>query len=98
MAEVTGFIARFRKLSKTDEIITVFTCGCCYWFAHILCARFGGSMMYDPVANHFAAGIGGRVYDITGDVTDQYVCIPWSSFNDPIEKQRIEDCCIRFTK
>lgn len=55
-------------------------------------------MMYDPIVNHFAAQIENRIYDITGDVTDSYRMIPWSSFDDELEKQRIIDYCIDFTK
>ena len=99
MAEITEFISRFRSLSPSGEIIDVFTCGCCYWFAFILCERFQGTMMYDPVANHFAAGIQGRNYDITGDITDLYRMVPWEDYDfDPSARKRIEEYCIRFTK
>lgn len=50
----------------------VFLHGCCYWFAFILRERFGGSIMYDPVAGHFMIMIGTRLFDVRGDVTDQY--------------------------
>ena len=92
------FIRRFRLLSKHDDIVAVFTSGCCYWFAYILCARFGGVMMYDPVANHFAAGIGMRLYDITGDVTGTYNASEWSEFTDETARKRIEDYCITFVR
>lgn len=99
MGEVISFIARFRNLSDTDEIVDVFTRGCCYWFAFILCERFGGAMMYDPVANHFAAGIGGRIYDITGDVTEKMNAVPWATYaaDDDVHRKRIEKYCILFT-
>ena len=55
--------------------------------------------MYDPVANHFAAGIQGRNYDITGDITDLYRMVPWEDYDfDPSARKRIEEYCIRFTK
>jgi hypothetical protein len=54
--------------------------------------------MYDPIINHFAARIDGRLYDITGDVTDKYSMIEWESFDDDLEKQRIIDYCIDFNK
>lgn len=98
MAEqVIEFIRRFRFLSPRDEIVTVFTCGCCYWFAFILCERFNGVMMYDPVANHFAAGVGSRLYDITGDVTERLNASPWDEYEDEIHKKRIEEQCILFS-
>ena len=78
--EVIAFINRFTNNGKRQEVIECFTCGCCYWFAHILFKRFYDAMdwnhdtdiMYDEVANHFGCRIEDRVYDITGDVTEQY--------------------------
>lgn len=78
--EVIAFINKFTNNGKRQEVIECFTCGCCYWFAHILFERFYDAMdwhpdtdiMYDEVANHFGCRIDGRIYDITGDVTEQY--------------------------
>jgi len=99
MSEVHSFINHFHKVSPTDDVTEVFTCGCCYWFAHILCSRFeNAKMMYDPIINHFVAQIGDRLYDITGDVTDKYKVVEWKHFDDELEKQRIVDYCITFTK
>ena len=93
--EIQGFISRFHLSQFVDE---VFTCGCCYWFAYILCSRFPGKsrLMYDPVANHFAAEIYGRSYDITGDITDQYALIPWDSLDDTAHRNRVIRDCILF--
>jgi len=55
-------------------------------------------MMYDPVANHFMVKYCDRLYDITGDVTDEYDAQPWKDFDDELEKQRIVDYCIKFIK
>ena len=99
LTEAEQFINHFHKVSPSDDITEVFTSGCCYWFAFILCKRFPNTkMMYDPIENHFAAQIGNKLYDITGDVTKYYHMIPWSLFNDELEKQRIIDYCIDFTK
>ena len=99
MNEVLDFISHFHKISKTNDIDEVFTCGCCYWFAYILCGRFQeAEMMYDPVSNHFMVGYGGRLYDITGDVTDKYNATAWKDFEDELERQRIVDYCIHFSK
>ena len=100
MNEVLDFISNFHKISKTNDIDEVFTCGCCYWFAYILCGRFqeAAEMMYDPVINHFMVGYGGRLYDITGDVTDKYNATAWKDFEDELERQRIVDYCIQFSK
>ena len=94
------FIARFHNVSQTNNIDDVFTSGCCYWFAAILCMRFSDAvLMYDPVINHFMAGRHGRLFDITGDVTDQYKhAIPWGQFDDCEERARIESQCIYFTE
>lgn len=82
-------------MSKDVDI--VFTCGCCYWFAAILCQRFPESrLMYDQVENHFVTEIGGRLYDITGDVTEQYNVEPWDELDDPLLKARIVRDCIMF--
>ena len=94
MNEILSFIAKFHKSNGVDE---TFTCGCCYWYAYILCGRFpDGEMMYDPVANHFMADIDGRLFDITGDVTSEYHPIKWANFEDDLERRRIIDQCIDF--
>lgn len=98
MTEINQFINHFHSISKNGNITDVFTCGCCYWFAFILCTRFNATMMYDPIMNHFAARIGNRIYDITGDVTDKYQMGEWDKFDDELEKQRIVDYCIDFNK
>lgn len=97
--DIKHFISHFHKVSPTDDVTEVFTLGCCYWFAYILCNRFeNAKMMYDPIINHFVTQIGDRLYDITGDVTDKYRVVEWEHFDDELEKQRIVDYCITFTK
>lgn len=99
MQPVLDFINHFHKSSPTDEITKIFTEGCCYWFAHILHSRFPNSViMYDPVINHFVTKIDERLYDITGDVTEQYNVISWDGYNDSIHKQRLIECCVNFTR
>lgn len=79
MDEVINFINRFTNKGKRTEVIDCFSNGCCYWFAHILHQRFGFPqsttnrcyIVHDPVAGHFACFINDRIYDITGDITDQ---------------------------
>lgn len=83
--DVELFIQHFTNAGNNQNIIEVFTCGCC-------------QMMYDPIINHFVAQIGDRLYDITGDVTDKYKVVEWEHFDDELEKQRIVDYCITFTK
>lgn len=97
--KINDFISKFHKTSKTNDIVEVFTCGCCYWFAYILTGRFPETeMMYDQIINHFMVGYNGRLYDITGDVTDNYNAIAWKDFEDELERQRIIQYCIEFSK
>ena len=92
---VLEFIRHFKGAEET------FLCGCCYWFAFILQERFGGTMMYEPVKNHFVQEIGGRFYDASGDVTDTYknseYLMFWSDMEqyDPLLYQRLVRDCIR---
>lgn len=92
--EIAAFLARFHS---SRDIDTVFTCGCCYWFAVILSKRFPNStIMYDPVENHFVTKIEGRLYDITGDVTEKYSVSQWEDFDDELLMSRIIRDCIMF--
>lgn len=97
--EVLRFISRFTDNGKRTEVITTFTQGCCYWFAHILYTRFPISwIMYDPTIGHFGCRICDRVYDITGDVTDRYKWQTWVSLQamEPKVAEGIRANCIDF--
>lgn len=91
--EVSCFLKRFHEHDTIDE---TFTNGCCFWFAAMLVFRFKGRLMYDPVDGHFATEIDGRLYDITGDVTDKYDVIAWENINDEPYKNRIIRDCVMF--
>lgn len=95
-SNVMKFIGHFHDCGK--DLDTVFLNGCCFWFAEILCARFpSAEMMYDPIRNHFAAKIGGKVFDISGDITEKSGdMIPWSEFDDESERRRIVRDCVVF--
>ncbi len=96
MNDVDKFLERFHD---SNDIDTVFTEGCCYWFAFVLYVRFltkGATLMYDAVANHFATKIDGIVYDITGDVTNKYSWKNWDSITDEALLSRIRRDCIMF--
>lgn len=96
MNNVDKFIGRFTEHEKTED---TFQFGCCYWFAYILFRRFlkdGAKIMYDEVINHFGTQIGGRVYDITGDVTEKYDWRPWDFMSDDLLRKRITRDCIMF--
>jgi len=70
-ATVLDFISNFKNAQDT------FLYGCCFWFAFILQERFGGTMMYEQVENHYVQEIDGRLYDVSGDVTEQYGASKW---------------------
>lgn len=94
--KVEGFLKRFHCSDNIDE---VFTSCCCYWFATILFRRFirdGAEIMYDEVINHFGTKINNKVYDITGDVTNDYNWVTWDSIDDESLRQRIVRDCINF--
>lgn len=96
MNDVQNFLSRFHS---NKDIDTVFTSGCCYWFAAVLFGRFirdGAEIMYDQTVNHFGTKIKGRVYDITGDVTNKYKWESWSKMNDESLRKRIVRDCIMF--
>lgn len=94
--DISRFLRRFHAGNET--VNEVFTQGCCFWFADILCKRFPerSRLMYDQVANHFVAEIDGRLYDITGDVTDTYKVEPWDELEDDLLRARIIRDCIMF--
>ena len=94
--EIENFLARFHSSEDVDE---VFTRGCCYWFAVIMAMRFNSPVMYSPVDNHFTARIHGRLYDITGDVTEKYPdSVSWIDYAmfDPNDFGRIVRDCVMF--
>ena len=89
------FLDRFHRYD--NDIDRIFTEGCCYWFAVILNKRFPNSrIMYDPVVNHFVTEINGLLFDITGEVTNQYNVVDWETYPDELEKERIIRNCINF--
>lgn len=101
---VMKFIARFTNNGNRQEVIDTFSCGCCYWFADILWNRFTFdaeecTVLYDPIANHWACQIDGIVYDITGVITsDEYRWEPWVEFQykDALLTKRLYRDCINF--
>lgn len=94
--QILTFIKHF---AKNDSIIDLFLNGCCYWFSAILMQRFqtlNPILMYDEVINHFGVLIDGFVYDITGNVTNQYNWQEWSKITDELHRERIIRDCINF--
>ncbi len=104
--KVIKFINRFTQGGRNQGTIDTFTCGCCYWFAQILFERFYDpdawrdevEIMYDQIINHFGCCIDDRIYDITGDVTDQYNWGTWISVAqmDELHTERIIRDCVNF--
>ena len=101
-SEVLMFIGRFSTdgNSTRNEVIDTFTRGCCYWFAYILVERFKNEyisyIVIDYISNHFAANIDGIIYDITGDVTDNYNWEKWEDCDDVNLIKHITNDCIMF--
>lgn len=96
---VLDFIWQFRKFGS--DVADAFSNGMCFHFTTILRHRFGCgwcTIMYDQVANHFATQIEGRLYDITGDITDdpEYHWERWSDVRkkDPALAKIIRRDCI----
>ena len=99
--EILNFISRFNSDGNYYRVDTIdcYMSGCCYWFAYILPGRFsdnGAKSVIDYVRNHFAARIGERVYDITGDVTEYGTWEVWDECEDPLQEERIRRACINF--
>lgn len=100
--KINHFIGRFTQNGKLEEVKCVFETGCCFWFASILYIRFkdeyGAEIVYDPILNHFACRINKRIYDITGDITDEiiYGWHSWDEYSelDELETSRIVKYCI----
>ena len=82
---ILDFIKQFRDLGATN----CFSNGMCYWWAQTLQFRFAShepKIVYDQVANHFGCEIAGKVYDITGEITDKYT---WEDFFALEEKDEL---------
>ena len=74
MNDVMKFIYRITSGGANHGVIESFSGRNSYWFASILFRRFirnNATIMYDPKNNCFGTRIGGKVYDVTGDVTDE---------------------------
>ena len=99
-AEILRFIDNFKRFDS-GEVTRTFTNGYCYWFAHILHARFPDStIMYYSVGKHFACLIEDRIYDIRGDITDRNLFFePWERFKrtNPEEARMVTKYCIEKT-
>lgn len=101
MENILKFIKEFSNFG--EQVVKCFTCGNCYYFAVILMDRYKAEylneaeIVYDDIAGHFAARLGNKIYDITGDVTDKANWIPWNQLwkEDPVHAARIVLGCIK---
>ena len=92
--EVMNFIKQFA------EVKDFFLYGYCYWFAMILKKRFGGTIYYMPIKNHFIVRIYNTYYDANGRVIPDEDVYPWGAYkyDNPIESERIIRDCINKTE
>ena len=99
-SEVLKFIHDFKRFDS-GEVTRTFTNGYCYWFAHILHARFPDSkIVYYDAGNHFACLIDSRIYDITGDITNRNLFFEsWEYFKqiEPNRAKEVTEYCIKKT-
>jgi hypothetical protein len=79
-----------KKYESADDL---FRRGQCFWFAFILAHRFKGTIMYQPVDNHFVAKIKNKYYDVTGEVKGDFQTID-EARKDPLHWERIKRDCI----
>ena len=91
--EILHFIKQFETAKDC------FLHGCCYWFAVILKYRFSRqescTIMSHVVDNHFATLIGGKLYDVSGEISrDGFMA--WSEVPDYdcLEYKRIVRDCV----
>lgn len=94
---ILHFCKQYRDLGAEN----CFCSGMCYWFARIIAERFAQQepeIVYDAIVNHFGCRLHtlNKVYDVTGDVTNQYNWEPFSEFvlKDLLHSERIINQCI----
>ena len=91
MDEVEEFIQRRWKGTDAHWLD-----GNCYWFAHILTARFPYlKIYYMPLSGHFVAGTPSRYYDANGENKDKEKPILFDKIRqvDPVWAARlVRDC------
>lgn len=76
--EILDFI--HRRFPNEDNWMT----GNCFWFAQILRSRFGGMIMYDPIAGHFLLFKNSKFFDWSGERLDYRIddtnLIDWDNY------------------
>lgn len=97
--EITKFIEGFKSFGH--DVVSCFTRGYCYWFSFILNTRFpGGTICYNTM-NHYVYRYEGRLYDITGDCTEEWdngFLYTWDEYTEmesgSCHLNRLIQCCI----
>lgn len=93
---VIEFICR-RWMNVAPNFADFWTNGNCYWFAHILTARFQYlKIYYNPIEGHFVAGDGDKFYDINGYYTsnDLILLEEIEKTDDAHFRRLIRDCVL----
>ena len=91
---IEDFINQFTAFGP--DVRRCFSHGMCYHFATILMMRFRDehvALLIDTENHHFAARINDRIYDVTGDITEEtiYSWIEWNTlyYRDPSFANRV---------
>lgn len=100
--EVMTFIGHWYQLGAETKsnVVDLFTCGGCAWFAYILRQRFEAlnpEILYNQIDNHFAVLIDGRAYDIAGEVHLDKNWMAWDVYCkiEPLDANRVvRDCML----
>lgn len=90
-------ILDFIKHFQNEGTISTFMEGCCYWFAHILKARFVlGKIVYEPIIGHFLYQLEDKCYDIRGLInTEDMHLEEWDNYEiNSAHRKRIHNDCI----
>lgn len=92
MNDAMKFIYRITSGGANHGVIESFSGRNSYWFASILFRRFirnNAAIMYDPKNNCFGTRIGGKVYDVTGDATENHKWISWVEYSNKKSKDQV---------
>lgn len=92
MNDAMKFICRLTSDRANQGVIDSFSGSNSYWFASILFKRFirnNATIMYDPKNKCFGTRIDARVYDVTGDVTENHKWISWLEYSNKESKEKI---------
>ena len=84
---IIEFINEVKRTSTFSNPIYTYTHGLCLDFAKILAEKFSGQVLLIPEFNHFVCMVNDHLYDITGNVTNQYKDYKKILLSDLNEKQ-----------